>query len=325
MDGDFLEGLVLSDKTYLMIHSHFVKEIGNLPSFDPQPFDEGEFGERYYYQYIQQNVIAPDQTKLKIHQDVIPTESFVFRSCRGMWWMVETIVGCKALTNQPWFRKACDKKALKAMKTSGFRPNGHLSVEQLQRSVVNQDMGVKLSRLEEGILYVEQHLGVYPLWLCPVSIKSSLAYSPAQLALHPDRSKALGDDFQVDIGVYGEPTVSPFYHRRVVKALQEFVDVPSDWGISYKDPETVRLEWAPLREKYHATSAFNSLDEKISFRSADVDAANCELPISQWRLVDAFGWHWKSILAGATACGVIILVFISWFVWQTAELVRARL
>jgi delta24-sterol reductase len=321
MEGDFLEGLVLSDSSYLMIHSHFEAEVGNLPLYDPQPFDHGEVGRQYYYQYIDQEVVSSDKAKLKLHQDVIPTESFVFRSCRGMWWMVETIVGCKPLTNQAWFRRLCDKKAHSAMKTTGFRPNGRLSVEELQRSVVNQDMGVKLSRLEEGIAYAQRNLGVYPLWLCPISVKNSLCYSVTQIPLHPSRAKAIGDDFQVDIGIYGEPTVSPFYHRRVVKALQEFVDAPSDWGISYKNPEDIKQEWAPIREKYHATAAFNSLEEKISFRSADLDSANLELPIPNWRLVDAFGWHWKIVLGAALAVILALLLFCGWFVWQTKQLV----
>lgn len=292
-EGDFLEGLAFGDNCYLMVQSRFVPERENLPFYDPKPYD-CESGDLYYYQYLEQTVIAgntkspdPSACRLRIYEDVSPTEGFVFRSARWLWWITEAIVGLKALTNQRWFRRMCDKKVQEAMRTTGFKPKGVLTVEETQRCRVDQDMGIKLSRLEEGIRYEQRNLGVYPLWLCPITNKHSKMFTEESLKLHPDRAKALGDEFLVDIGIYGEPTVKPFRHRRVVKELRDFVDSPSNWGVSYKDKETVRREWAPVRAKYHADHAFPSIDEKIVFRSSEADAADNEESIPHWRLVDS--------------------------------------
>ncbi len=60
--------------------------------------------------------------------------------------------------------------------------------------------------------------------------------SAHQDKLSPDDPR---NEWVVDIGVYGEPTVSSFRHRRVLRELQSFVDAPSSWGVNYEKPEVV--------------------------------------------------------------------------------------
>lgn len=308
--GDFLEGIAFAADCFVTIESTFCSSTEGLPFYDPLPFDVTK-GERYYYQYIQQIVLGgAGGAKGVVRQfDVIPTESFVFRSARGLYWMIETYVGFPWLSNQPWFRRKADKKVLETMGKRGFESAGVLTPEETQRCLVQQDMGILLKRLQEGIEWVQANLSVYPLWLCPVNTKLSLKNNDEFLKIHPETRRTFKDDFVCDIGIYGEPTVRPFYHRRVVKALQEFVDAPSMWGVCYKDKEEIRQAWLPIRSKYHAVEAFPGVEEKTTFRGKDDNLDEREIP--HWRLVNEYGWYWwiKLPLALVLFFSVVALLF----------------
>ena len=322
--GDFLEGVAFGKHCYIIIHSSFCSTTENLPVFDPAPLDL-EKGEMYYYQYVRRVVLGGDKQNFKQgargervlrEYDVSPTASFLFRSSRGLYWMLESYVNMEPLMNLAWFRRMCDKKVRETMKVRGFEASGYLSPEQSQRCLVEQDMGIMLKRLREGLEWVEDRLGVYPLWICPVSSARSLKQLPAYLAVLPDAAKCGGDDYLVDIGVYGEPTVQPYMHRRVVKALQEFVDAPSMWGVTYKNKEMLVAQWQPLRDKYHATEAFVGIERKVTFRGDESESTLNEGPVPAWRMVDQYGPLWwiklpAIVVAAAIGGGLAVSGLIS--------------
>jgi len=321
--GDFLEGIVYGRRCYVLISSSFASSQENMRQFDPKPLDV-ESGEQYYYQYIRRVVLGGDSRNFKAGDpasgvmrpiDVIPTESFVFRSSRGLYWMLETHINMDAMMKYAWFRRLLDRKVCDAMKSKGFESNGHLSPEESQRCVVQQDMGIMLKRLKEGIEWVENRLGVYPLWLCPVAAKRSLKTAPFYLALHPEAAKCMADEYVVDIGVYGEPTVQPFHHRRIVRALQEFVDAPSMWGVCYKPKEELVAAWKPIRDKYHATDVFVGVEQKVTFQGEESEQLLNEGPIFAWRLVDHHGWYWwlkLPLIAAVVLYGVAKVIGVLW-------------
>jgi len=314
--GDFLEGIVFSSTCFVIIHSTFCSTQEGYPLYDPVPFD-CERGERYYYQYIKQVVLQNGNT-LSRPIDVIPTESFVFRSERGLYWMLESYIDLPLLTNRSWFRSHADKKVIETRRKKGFESSGRLSPEEIQRCLVQQDMGIMLKRLKEGIAWVQKNLGVYPLWICPVWGKLTLKNDPEFLKLQPEAKKCLDDEFLCDIGIYGEPTVRPFFHRKIVRALQEFVDAPSMWGVCYKSKEEIRAAWNPIREKYHAIDAFPGVEEKTTFKGTDDNMDEREIPY--WRLVNEYGWYWWIKLPVVITA---VMSTIGWAMWSTACFVYA--
>ncbi|MEM8777847.1 MAG: FAD-binding protein [Cyanobacteria bacterium P01_G01_bin.49] len=89
----FMEGVVYGSDCYVLITTDFVSAPGNFPVFHPQ-----KVGNLYYYQHVKQMIVSHSTPV----EEIIPTEEYVFRSMRGLWWMTECIVGLPLLTNSQW-------------------------------------------------------------------------------------------------------------------------------------------------------------------------------------------------------------------------------
>jgi FAD/FMN-containing dehydrogenase len=283
----FVEGVIYGPALYVLVTSDFVEDLHGLPIFHPQAT-----GNPYYYQHVKHLSQSPG----KAAEDVIPTVEYLFRSMRGAWWMAECHVGLPALTNSPWGRKQVDRAVENVRAKHGFNTPG-LTTEERERCLVTQDMGVKLSRLREGIAYVQQNLAVYPLWNCPVKLNA--------------RGRARwGENYLVDIGIYGEPLIPNYQNSRQMRALQQFVDAPSSWGVSYLTPAETRAKgcydfaaYERAREKYEA-SAFPHLDDKVIwFDSAQREPGKIFL----WRLYRSYGKYWYLKLLGLVA-GLAVVI-----------------
>jgi hypothetical protein len=144
-------------------------------------------------------------------------------------------------------------------------------------------MGMRLSRLEDGIEYVQQNFGVYPLWNCPAGAGTS------ETAFAMPRKLAANPEIVVDVGIYGEPKVRGFRFYDALHALQRFVDVPSLWGVSYLTREELReiydfSAYEAVQTKYHAKEAFVPLESKIHFMQPSPNQGAVPL----WRLVNLY-------------------------------------
>jgi Delta24-sterol reductase len=310
--GDFLEGLVARPNTYLIIQSEFVDSADGLPVYHPEPEDTSH-GEPYYYQYLLQQVLRHGAVAIK--EDLIPTWEFLFRSMRGVWWMIECYINWSFLTNRRFFRRIIDKKTANI----GFENRSKLSRRDLERCFVLQDMGIRLSRLEEGIAWVERRLGVYPLWICATDPRRSLKYTKDYRVINPDFARGMEEikeEWIVDIGIYGEPSVQPFQHFRVLAELQHFVDCPSVWGTAYNEnPDALRERYRPLRQRWHAYDAFPGLEEKIVAHNMK-DANLNEGPIPSWRFVRDHGPHWKLKFASIFVACIFALLGVCFVVYR---------
>jgi hypothetical protein len=159
-----------------------------------------------------------------------------------------------------------------------------------------QDVAVTLGRLEEGIAYAKQHFGVYPFWNCPASHAARGPYAkgePNELLFVADHRRTREERieldererYMVDIGLYGEPTAPGFRHRRAIRELQRFADMPAAWGVCYLDREEFERVWDiatydAVREKYSATAAFPHFRDKVLDQRGEVPD---EAPTAAWR------------------------------------------
>ena len=217
------------------------------------------------------------------------------------------------LTNQRWFRKHAAAEMAKIGRTHGFSPPWtHFTAEDLQRCLVSQDMGIFLNRLADGIDWVNNRLGVYPLWICPIAVNHRVLSRPGKVELRtPD---TIVDDCIVDIGVYGEPTVTPFRHRRVLKELADFVDFPSTWGVSYTSTGEIRAKHDAVRAALGAIGVFPGREDKVTFRKQE-DGDLDEEPLVLWRLRREYGPYWPVKL------GAVVALVMSAIVWAVRILV----
>lgn len=307
---DFMEGLVCAKGSYLVIRSNFVPSPPtNVPRYFPEPHDT-EHGNLWYYQYVRYHVLTSNFSRVAIPQDAIPADQFLFRGMRGAWWLLEMHINLPALCGLSWFRRQVDAKVAAALHAKGFGASGSMTRAEEERCMVFQDMGINLSRLDEGIKWVEERIGVYPLWICPVDCRRHL-----KTAEHLHGPPA--ESHIVDIGIYGEPTVQPYRHNRVMPDLERFVDAPSTWGMSYHyTKESLKALLDPVRGRYHAIGVFPGVEDKIRFPDSsgpkpDLD----EGPIPCWRLYREYGKYWwiKLPLAVIAIVTVLSMVAVSGF------------
>jgi hypothetical protein len=126
------------------LYSEYAEAV-ELLLFD-HPEDKERRGEEYYYQYVRKS------RQRALSRDAIPTDEFVFRSYRNSYWMTECFANLALLNDTRCGRRFLDAMSREQLERSGFTDPG-LSVEERERCLVLQDIGINLHRLEEGIEY----------------------------------------------------------------------------------------------------------------------------------------------------------------------------
>ncbi len=268
----FHEGVIFGPRLHVLITGDFVNDPGATPTLHPE-----ERGTPYFYQRVRAAAMAGGS------HDIIDTLSYLSRSERGMWWMAECHADFPLLTETTWGRRFVDDSIEKTYRRSGFSANDAMTVAERDRCQVNQDMGVTLERLGEGIAWVRERLDVYPIWNCAVRLPE----------LDAARS---GTSHLVDIGLYGEPMAPGFRYIRDIRALQQMADTPSLWGVSYLTWEELRATRPERYDTYEraraavgADTAFLHLRDKVVWvDSSRPDAGK----IPMWRLRRSYGKRW---------------------------------
>ena len=212
-------------------------------------------GNPWYYQH------AEAQAR-RSGQDLVPTYQYMFRHQRSLLWIAPIIAGPNPILKTRFGRELLDGMVERKVAKDGFQNN--MPIDLAERCLVNQDMGVRLSRLEEGIEYVQKNLDVHPLVQLPGQ------WGSTDLSFAVPRKLAANPEMLVDIGVYGEPKAKDYRAYDAMRALQKFVDVPSMWGVCYLSSEELREvydfeTYEAIQRKYHAADAFLPLEQKLRF------------------------------------------------------------
>jgi delta24-sterol reductase len=270
-EHEFVEGFVLADDDYVLVTGAYSDRVPGLDVFAAM-----KPGNPWYYQHA---------ARLARHggEDLTPSYEYMFRHQRSLLWVAGIVADLRVFSHTRWGREYLDRAVGKQVAARGFK--GNMPVELVERCMVNQDMGMTLARLEEGIEYVQKNLKVAPLWNCAVGHG---AQRPLPFAT-PRRLSAKTTQYVVDIGIYGEPKRRPYRAFEAMRALQKFVDVPSLWGCCYLTPEELRdaydfSSYEAVQRRYHAEEAFVPLESKIRFMRGE--GAQEAIPL--WRLLNLY-------------------------------------
>jgi delta24-sterol reductase len=265
---EFVEGFVLAPDEYILCAGNY----SDRAALDV--FDAAEPGNPWYYQH------AAKQAALGA-EDLVPSYQYMFRHQRSLLWVAGIVADLKFFSTTRWGRAYLDREVERKVRATGFR--GNMPIDMVERCMINQDMGIALERLDEGIAWVQKNLDVHPLWNCPCGPGAlDLAFAtPARL-----RGKR---GMLVDLGIYGEPKVRNYRNFDAMRALQKFVDVPSMWGVSYLRPDELReiydfASYEKVQQSYKATDAFVPLAEKICF----MPESSKQDRVPLWRLVNLY-------------------------------------
>jgi FAD/FMN-containing dehydrogenase len=268
----FHEGVIYGPKGYVLLTGDFIEAPGTLKVFDPWAA-----GGEYYYQHVRREVGARPEV-----EEAVETLAYLSRSERGMWWLMECHADFPLLSETTWGRRHMDQVATEVYNKTGF-VSADLSTLERDRCLINQDMGIKINRLGEGVEWVQQRLNVYPIWNCAIRL--------------PDAARSrVGVSHLVDIGIYGEPMAPDYRHIRDMRDLQRFVDAPSLWGVSYLTWEEIATSqkercdrYAYVRDLVRADEAFLHLKDKVVWVDPKGPSPG---KIPMWRLVRTFGPRW---------------------------------
>jgi FAD/FMN-containing dehydrogenase len=289
---DFHEGVIFGPRTHVLLTGDFTDSADNLNRFDPW-----QTGGEYFYQHVRKEI----SRRSEVHE-VIETLAYLSRSERGMWWLMECHADFPLLSETEWGRKHMDEVATDTYNKTGFSSSDMTTLER-DRCLINQDMGVTLERLAEGIRWTQNRLQIYPIWNCAVHLT--------------DEARArFKTTHLVDIGLYGEPMAGDYRHIREMRELQRFVDAPSLWGVSYLTWDEIQTSQRGRCERYErarrdtkADEAFLHLREKVVW----VDPAGVSPgKIPMWRLHRTFGpkWYFNPVVYPLLA-----VVYLSKYVW----------
>jgi delta24-sterol reductase len=266
----FVEGFVIAPNSHVLVTSDFSVADPDLATYHAM-----KHGNLWYYEH---------STKMakRAGVDLVPTYEYLFRHQRSLLW-ISRFANFLHLPMTRLGRWMLDREVTRSLHELGL--TSFIPHTTRERSVVMQDAAVMLGRLEEGIRYVEEHFGVYPIWNCPACRASRGPYAEdrslellfcANQKYGPERRKELEEKhrFVVDLGVYGEPTAPNFHYRDAINGLQNFVDMPAMWGVCYLTESQFREFWdvekyEAVRRRYHAIDAFVPLQDKVMFREAE--------------------------------------------------------
>jgi delta24-sterol reductase len=141
-----------------------------------------------------------------------------------------------------------------------------------ERLHVIQDILMPMASLKRSIEYLDDHYGIYPLWLSPMAIfenEQRLGFvHPLTL---PDGAR---DELYVDVGVYGSSYKAGFDNRSALPLLENFVIENHGYQALYAVTTMTRAQFRTMfdhraydrlrRQLPLCTHAFDEVHEKIS-------------------------------------------------------------
>lgn len=271
-----------------------------VPIIHPGPREEN-IGNPWYYQHVRATRERPDD-----YADATRTEEYLFRSCRGTWWLAEMIINSPLLANLTCVRRSADRDEYDSRMSGSQRAKNPLGLEvdERERCMVLQDVGVNITRIEEGLSWIRANIGIWPIWCCVYRVPPPVGWAaPAHE----------GVEWACDLGIYGEPTVQPYRRIRTMRALQQFVDYPSLWGVCYLTREEIRKivdvdKYDAIRARYKANGAFQHITDKILW--VDPNGADPG-PVPGWRWLRAWRDSRSKCLCAASIVALYYLVVVA--------------
>lgn len=206
--NDFVEGLVYSRDTAVIMRGNFSNEAGSDGTLNAI----GRWYKPWFYKHA--------ETYLKNGQEgveYIPLRDYYHRHTRSYFWTMEEII---PFGNHPIFRALLGwalPPRIELLKYTETETTRRLR----EKFHVVQDMLMPIKYLKQSIQYFDDHFNLYPLWLSPMAIFDNDRHLGF---VHPLRRKdGTVDEMYVDIGAYGTPLKTNFDNASALPLLEKFV------------------------------------------------------------------------------------------------------
>lgn len=154
---DFVDGIQFSKDLGVICVGHMTDTCTNTPQTFSGPWDP------WFYMHAQSR--CSSGSKEIPLTDTIPLQDYLFRYDRGAFWMGKyyPLFPFSFLNNtfSRWFWDSF-------LHTRVLFQSMHIS-NRSQKFII-QDLGLPMHKAEEFLDFVDEELGIYPLWLCPLTI-----------------------------------------------------------------------------------------------------------------------------------------------------------
>ncbi|MDN5855633.1 MAG: FAD-binding protein, partial [Actinomycetia bacterium] len=137
-----------------------------------------------------------------------------------------------------------------------------------QRERVIQDIEVSAGRLGEFMSWFHDHVGMSPVWLCPLRLRRGEGHPPRTWPLYPLDA----DEIYVNVGFWGTVPIAPGaqdgdVNRAIEQRVTELGGHKSLYSDAYYDRETFdRLydgeTWAKVKSHYDPEGRLTGMYEK---------------------------------------------------------------
>jgi len=249
-DVDFVDGLLFSEHTGTVMVGRLTTDSAAPRKTFLKPTDD------WFYLHAQKVSGTTDA-----YQETIPLKDYLFRYDRGAFWMGKYFF---EFVQIPFTRLARTILA-KYMTTRMLYRMLH-AANASQRAFA-QDISLPSENTQEFLTIVDQKLGIYPLWLCPLlpSITHKDQFSP----VYTDAKLV------INVGVYGKYRVK--YEKFV--SMNRFIEAETarlgGRKVLYAHAYYTREEfwdiynepwYNHLRSTYHATTTFPDIYDKVAVK-----------------------------------------------------------
>ncbi|KAF2815062.1 24-dehydrocholesterol reductase-like protein precursor [Mytilinidion resinicola] len=265
---DYIDGIVYAPDSIVIM-------IGRLVSSQPSGTHPQRFqGARdpWFYLHARDKLAEATLDSGKSVSDYIPIADYLFRYDRGAFWggahaFKYFLTPFTHITRYLLDHFMRTRVMIHALHRSG-----------LARQTIIQDLAVPYSSAEAFVDYLNQTLGFYPLWLCPVRDAAGARNSPGVRTFAGGKGPHL-DGMVLNVGVWGmgPSEVHSFIklNREIEQKVRELNGLKCLYAHAYYTESEFwdiydEKSYTALREKYHATS-LPSIFDKVKVDSAPPD------------------------------------------------------
>lgn len=195
--------------------------------------------------------------------EYIPLRDYQHRHSRSLFWEIKEII---PFGNNVLFRYLFGW--MTPPKVSLLKLTQTQAVKTLyENNHIIQDMLVPIETLKDAVLFFDNEVQVYPLWLCPFRLPNE-----------PGMLRVSKDSMYVDIGVYGVPGKKGFQPKETTRRIEAFVAKAKGFQMLYADTYTTREEFRKMfdhslydkmRARLKCEKAFPEVYDKVCRKARD--------------------------------------------------------
>jgi Delta24-sterol reductase len=238
--NDFVDGILFSATSGAIITGRMTDDANGMP---PVRFTRRR--DPWYYLHVEK-ILARSPDKIVV--EFVPLTDYLFRYDRGGFWVGRFAFDFFHLPFSRLLRWTFDKYLHTRVMYHALHESG------LTERYIIEDLAVPFPNSMEFLQYLDQNIGIYPLWLCPLKF-GRMGISPKHLA--PETHPLL-----LNVGVWGPGPDSPDGWVEVNRSLESKVAElkGTKWlyaHMFYTEDEFWEIydlpAYASLREKFNAT------------------------------------------------------------------------